>query len=213
MTLSEFFIQILFHADEQLVEFIKIYGVWTYAILFAIIFIETGLVIMPFLPGDSLVFVAGALAASGSLNILALLALLVLAAVLGDSLNYSIGKFIGPKAFKKEQGIFFRRDYLEKTKIFYENHGPKTIIIARFMPFVRTFAPFVAGIGQMHYPKFLLYNVLGGIIWVGLFAIGGFLFGNISIVKNNLTFVVIGIVVISLLPAVIKLVKKKLNKK
>mgnify|MGYP001610205735 CR=1 FL=1 len=213
MTLTEFFIQILFHADEQLIEFIKIYGLWTYAILFAIIFVETGLVIMPFLPGDSLVFVAGALAASGSLNILALLILLVVAAVLGDSLNYSIGKFIGPKAFKKEQGIFFRRDYLEKTKIFYENHGPKTIIIARFMPFVRTFAPFVAGIGQMHYPKFLLYNVMGGIIWVGLFAIGGFLFGNIPIVKNNLTFVVIGIVVISLLPAVIKLVKKKLNKK
>lgn len=213
MTLTEFFIQILFHADKQLIEFIGLYGIWTYAILFAIIFIETGLVIMPFLPGDSLVFVAGTLAASGSLNILVLLALLIIAAVLGDSLNYSIGKFIGPKAFKKEQGIFFRRDYLEKTRLFYENHGPKTIIIARFMPFVRTFAPFVAGIGQMHYPKFLLYNILGGIIWVGLFAIGGFLFGNIPIIKNNLTFVVIGIVVISLLPAVIKLIRKRLSKK
>jgi len=163
---------------------------------------------MPFLPGDSLIFVAGTLAASGSLNILALLILLTIAAVLGDSLNYSIGKFIGPKAFKKKQGIFFRRDYLEKTRIFYENHGPKTIIIARFMPFVRTFAPFVAGVGQMNYPKFLLYNITGGVIWIGLFAIGGFLFGNIPIVKNNLTFVVILIVVISILPAVIEIIKK-----
>lgn len=213
MTIAEFFIQILFHADEQLIELIKIYGVWTYAILFAIIFIETGLVVMPFLPGDSLVFVAGALAASGSLNILVLLAILIAAAILGDSLNYTIGKFIGPRAFTKEQGIFFRRDYLEKTKVFYEKHGPKTIIIARFMPFIRTFAPFVAGIGQMHYPKFLLYNVMGGVIWVGLFAIGGFLFGNIPLVRNNLTLVVIGIVIISLLPAIIRLIKSKMKKK
>ncbi len=211
MVIFDFLFQIFFHADDALVSFIQSYGIWTYFILFAIIFVETGLVLMPFLPGDSLIFVAGTLAAAGSLNVFALLILFSAAAILGDSLNYAIGSFIGQKAFTKEQGFFFRRDYLEKTKRFYEKHGAKTIILARFMPFVRTFAPFVAGIGKMNYSKFLFYNILGGILWAGLFVIGGFLFGNIPVVRDNITIFALIIVFLSILPGIIKLLFGRKN--
>jgi len=207
MSLTNILAQIFLHTDEQILNLFQNYGSLTYLILFMIIFIETGVVVMPFLPGDSLLFVAGTIAGAGSLNIFLLFFLLSLAAILGDSVNYSIGKLIGPKIFKRESGLFFNKKHLKKTQKFYDKHGTKTIILARFVPFVRTFAPFVAGIGKMNYKKFLLYNCVGGIIWAGLFTIGGYFFGNIPIIKENLTIAILFIIFLSILPGIIEFVK------
>src|SRR3989344_4901341 len=207
MSLTNILAQIFLHTDEQILNLFQNYGSLTYLILFMIIFIETGVVVMAFLPGVSLLFVAGTIAGAGSLNIFLLFFLLSLAAILGDSVNYSIGKLIGPKIFKRESGLFFNKKHLKKTQKFYDKHGTKTIILARFVPFVRTFAPFVAGIGKMNYKKFLLYNCVGGIIWAGLFTIGGYFFGNIPIIKENLTIAILFIIFLSILPGIIEFVK------
>lgn len=190
-------------------EIIISYKSWTYLVLFLIIFCETGLVFTPFLPGDSLLFAAGALAALGSLNPLILFLLLAVAAILGDTANYWIGEFIGEKLFDSKKLKFLKREHLDKTHQFYEKHGGKTIIIARFVPIIRTFAPFVAGIGSMTYPKFLSYNFLGGILWVGLFIFGGYYFGNLPFVKSNFSTVILAIVIISVLPGVIEYLRNR----
>jgi len=194
-------INFLLHFEQHLRAFIQNYGVWAYALLFAIIFCETGLVITPFLPGDSLLFAAGALAADGSLNIILLSFLLVIAAILGDTVNYWIGYLIGPRVFN-EQVRFLKREYLVKTHEFYEKHGGKTIILARFIPIIRTFAPFVAGVGKMTYIRFISYNVIGGLLWVGLFVFAGYFFGNIPVVQKNFSLVIVAIIILSVLPAV-----------
>lgn len=186
--------------DKYLPVIIKSFGVWAYVIVFLVIFCETGLVVTPVLPGDSLLFALGSFAALGALNIEILLISLCIAAVAGDTVNYFIGHFIGPKVFHFEDSRFFKKEYLVKTNQFYEKHGGKTIIIARFMPIIRTFAPFVAGIGAMSYSKFILYNIIGGVAWICMFLLGGYFFGNIPAVKNNFAIVVMAIVVISVLP-------------
>ena len=195
----ETFIDLFLHLDRHLAEMVVQYGVAIYALLFAIIFLETGVVVTPILPGDSLLFACGALAATGALDLKLLLVLLPLAAILGDTANYHIGKFIGPRAFKSNSR-WLKREHLERTHAFYEKHGGKTIVLARFVPIVRTFAPFVAGIGVMSYGRFLAYNVAGGILWVGICLGAGYAFGNIPVVKENFSIVVLGIVAISLLP-------------
>jgi membrane-associated protein len=205
-------IDFILHIDKHLAEIIQIYGMWTYLILFLIIFCETGLVVTPFLPGDSLLFVIGALGTSGALDIQLVTILLIIAAVGGDALNYQIGKFIGYKAFGIKDSSFFKQKYLEITHAFYEKHGGKTIIIARFIPIIRTFAPFVAGMGRMRYWKFFSYNVIGGIVWVLLFVTGGYFFGNIPVVKNNFTLVILAIIFISLLPGVIAYLRQRLTR-
>ncbi len=199
------FMDFLFHIDKYLNIFIINYGFFVYAITFIVIFVETGLVIMPFLPGDTLLFVAGTFASLGSLNIFILLIILSLAAILGDSINYLIGNKLGRKAFDSE-GRFFNKKYLIATEEFYEKHGNKTIIIARFIPVIRTFAPFAAGIGKMKYPRFLAYNIIGGIAWVFIFVLGGYFFGNIPFVKENFGLVVLAIIFISLLPLIKSLI-------
>mgnify|MGYP000907521979 CR=1 FL=1 len=199
----------ILHVDAHLLEFITDYGVWIYAILFLIIFVETGLVVMPFLPGDSLLFAAGALAAStGAMNPYTLVILLFSAAALGDTLNYHIGKFIGPRVFELESR-FINKKHLTYTQKFFEKHGGKTIIFARFVPFARTFAPFVAGAGHMNYKYFLSFNVIGAICWVGSFVILGYLFGNMPIVKDNFTHLIFGIMIISVLPGIIGFIRQK----
>jgi membrane-associated protein len=208
MELLKNFIDLFLHLDKHLSEIIATYGTATYIILFSIIFIETGLVIMPFLPGDSLLFAAGAFAAKGDFDLLVLFTLLIIAGILGDTVNYHIGKLIGNKAFEKNSR-FLKKEYLDRTQAFYDKHGGKTIIIARFIPIIRTFAPFVAGIGTMNYRKFILYNVLGCILWVGGFLIVGYFFGNIPIVKRNFTLVIFGIIFISILPPIVELIKTK----
>jgi membrane-associated protein len=195
------FIDVILHLDKYLVELVSRYGTFSYAILFAIIFCETGLVVTPFLPGDSLLFAIGALSAIGALDVYTAAFLLMLAAILGDSTNYWIGYFVGPKVFRSESSRWFNRAHLERTNAFYEKYGVKTVVIARFMPIIRTFAPFVAGIGRMHYPRFLFFSVLGSILWIGLFIAAGYLFGNISWVKQRFTVVVLAIIFISILPA------------
>jgi len=202
-------IDFILHLDTHLNALIQQYGFWTYILLWVVIFLETGLVVTPFLPGDSLLFAAGTFAASGSLNVVVLFVALSLAAVLGDTVNYWIGKIIGPKVFTKDESRFFKKEYLERTHNFYEKYGPETIIIARFVPIIRTFAPFVAGIGRMSYGKFLSYNVIGGIGWVAVFVFGGFFFGNIPFVRKNFSLVVIAIILISLVPAVVEFVKHR----
>jgi membrane-associated protein len=203
-----YFMDIFLHLDRHLADLLHYFGNWTYLVIFLIIFCETGLVVTPILPGDSLLFGLGAFAANpylkGPLAIELLFITLSIAAIAGDSVNYTIGHHIGPKVFYKEESRFFKRAYLEKTHRFYEKHGGKTIIIARFMPIIRTFAPFVAGIGRMSYTKFIFYNVIGGISWIFLFISGGYFFGNIPFVKNNFTLVIISIIIISLLPGVIE---------
>lgn len=203
----------ILHVDDHLLEFITNYGVWIYGILFLIIFVETGLVVMPFLPGDSLLFAAGALAAStGAMDPWVLIPLLFLAAVLGDTLNYHIGKYIGPRVFEIESR-FINKKHLHATQKFFEKHGGKTIIFARFVPFARTFAPFVAGAGSMNYKYFLTYNVVGAAIWISSFVILGYLFGNMPIVKDNFTHLIFGIIILSILPGVIGFIRQKfLNK-
>ena len=202
-------IDFILHVDEHLLEFITNYGLWIYAILFLIIFVETGLVVMPFLPGDSLLFAAGALAAStGAMDPVVLIILLFIAAVLGDTLNYHIGKYIGPRVFEIESR-WINKQHLIKTSEFFERHGGKTIIFARFIPFARTFAPFVAGAGSMNYKFFLTFNVIGAICWVGSFITLGYLFGNMPIVKDNFTHLIFGIIFLSILPGIIGYIRHK----
>lgn len=202
----------ILHIDKQIAEFVATYGTGTYAIIFLIIFCETGLIVAPFLPGDSLLFAAGSLAALGSLDPHLLFVLITVAAIIGDFVNYSIGKFSGDKILASNSR-FIKRENIEKTDKFYEKHGGKTIILARFIPIVRTFAPFVAGTAKMNYRNFLIYNVVGAILWAGIFVYAGYFFGNIPVVKNNFKFVVLGIIVISVLPIVIELGKSILRKK
>ncbi|MCL5428541.1 MAG: DedA family protein [Chloroflexi bacterium] len=194
--------------DVHLSEIISAYGLWTYLILFVIIFAETGFVVTPFLPGDSLIFAAATFAGLGLLNPLLLFALLAVAAILGDSVNYAIGHAIGPRVFR-EDVRFLKREYLDRTHAFFEKYGGKTIILARFMPIIRTFAPFVAGVGAMTYGKFLVYNVVGGMLWVGLFTFLGYFFGNIPAVQENFTLVVLGIIFISILPPIIEFFRER----
>jgi membrane-associated protein len=205
-------IDLFLHLDQHLGDTIESYGTWTYLILFAIIFCETGLVLTPILPGDSLLFAVGIFAARGSLDVWVVMGLLIVAAILGDTVNYAIGKYVGPKVFRSEKNRWFRREHLERTHNFYERYGGKTIILARFVPIVRTFAPFVAGIGSMSYPRFLIYNVVGGIVWVALFVLAGYKFGQNEFVKNNFTVVVLGIVFVSILPAIFEFVRAKLQR-
>ncbi|QDF96041.1 hypothetical protein CJ010_05530 [Azoarcus sp. DD4] len=197
------FIDLFLHLDRHLAELLADYGNWIYAILFLIVFCETGLVVMPFLPGDSLLFMAGALAAGGGMDPAVLIASLFVAAVLGDSLNYAIGRRFGNRISQWPDSRFFNRKALERTHAFYERHGGKTVVIARFMPIIRTFAPFVAGMAEMDYRRFLSFNVLGGALWVGPLVMAGYWFGNLPVVKNNLSVVIIGIIVLSLMPLVI----------
>jgi membrane-associated protein len=203
------FIDLFLHLDTHLQTVIQNYGTWTYVILFLIIFCETGLVVTPILPGDSLLFAAGAFAATGSLDLVWLLILLTVAAVLGDAVNYAIGHFMGPKVFSQPDSRFLKREYLDRTHQFYEKYGGKTIIIARFVPIVRTFAPFVAGVGSMTYAKFASYNVIGGLLWVGVCVLAGYAFGNIPVVQENFTLVILGIIFVSILPGIIEFLRQR----
>lgn len=212
MELIKSVIDIFMHLDKHLNMIIQNYGLWTYLILFLIIFCETGLVVTPLLPGDSLLFAAGTFAASSSLDAGWLFVLLSVAAVLGDTLNYWIGYFVGPKVFQKENVRFLNKKYLERTHSFYEKYGAKTIILARFVPIIRTFAPFVAGIGRMTYTRFIIYNISGGIAWIALFVFGGYFFGNIPVVRQNFTFVIMAIIIISVMPAVIEFLRHRYQK-
>ena len=208
----EFFSQLLdfvLHLDKHLSALIQSYGLWTYLILFTIIFLETGLVVTPFLPGDSLLFAAGTFASAKALKVHWLFILLGAAAILGDTANYWIGHFIGPRVFHQDKSRFFKREYLDRTHRFYEKYGAETIIIARFVPIIRTFAPFVAGIGRMSYWRFISYNVIGGIGWVALFVFGGYFFGNIPFVRRNFSLVIIAIIIISVLPALFEVVRQR----
>ncbi|MCC6196573.1 MAG: DedA family protein [Burkholderiales bacterium] len=188
--------------DQTLASLAGEYGAWLYAILFAVIFAETGLVVTPFLPGDSLLFVAGAVAASAAFNVHVMAGLLIVAAILGDSVNYAVGRYVGPRVYDRSDSRWFKQEHLRRTQAFYERYGGVTIIIGRFIPIIRTFAPFVAGVASMSYRRFLAYNVIGGILWITSLVYAGYLFGNIPWVKGNLTWIVIGIVVVSLIPAV-----------
>lgn len=203
------FVDIVLHLDKYLAVLVQQYGVWIYAILFAIIFSETGFVVLPFLPGDSLLFVAGALAAVGGMNIGVLLALLLVAAAGGNMMNYHIGRYVGPRVFKWEDSLFFSQAALRKTEAFYEKHGGKTLVISRFLPLFRTFAPFVAGVGKMNYLRFCFYNLIGATLWVVSLLLMGYFFGNLPWVKQNLSVVIIGIIVLSLMPAFIGWLKHR----
>ncbi|MFN0302061.1 MAG: DedA family protein [Burkholderiales bacterium] len=209
MEFLAFFWDVIVHLDKHLAVLLGQYGTWVYAILFAIIFCETGLVVTPFLPGDSLLFVAGALWAASDMNINALALTIIVAAFCGDNVNYFIGRKLGPKVFKSEGSRFLNRSALDKTQAFYVRHGGKTVIMARFVPLVRTFAPFVAGIGKMFYPRYILFSVVGSLLWVGLLAYGGYFFGNLPIVKSNLSIVIGIIIVISVAPIAIEYVRAK----
>ena len=202
-------INFILHIDRHLTELSAQYGVWIYAILFVIVFCETGLVIIPFLPGDSLLFAAGSIAALGSMNIHTMALLLMLAAILGDAVNFAIGKYLGERLFANPDSRIFRRSYLQRTEAFYAKHGGKTIILARFVPIVRTFAPFVAGMGHMSYGRFFRFNVIGGIAWVALFSYAGFWFGQQPLVKENLTLILLAIIIISVLPAIIEIIRAR----
>jgi membrane-associated protein len=202
------FVDFFLHLDVHLAEIIEKFGAGAYAILFLIVFCETGLVVTPFLPGDSLLFAAGAFAALGAFKIVPLMLLLIVAAVLGDTVNYWIGARIGPRAFSGNVR-FLKQEYLVRTTEFYEKHGGKTIVLARFIPIVRTFAPFVAGVGRMNYARFLAYNVIGAVVWVTLFTLAGFYFGNIPAVKENFTLVILAIIGISVLPIAIEMLKAR----
>jgi len=206
--LAQFF-DIVLNLDQHLKLLIENYGVWVYLILFLIIFCETGLVVTPFLPGDSLLFVAGTLAAVGAMEVHGLFALLVVAAFSGDNTNYWIGRFAGPRVFRLERSRLFNPAHLERTHRFYEKHGGKTVMFARFLPIIRTFAPFVAGIGRMTYPQFLFYSFSGSVFWIGFFVFGGYYFGNIPVVRENLTLAIIGIIVVSIMPGIVEFVRQK----
>ncbi len=202
-------VDLFLHLDEHLKVIIADFGVWTYLILFLVIFFETGIVVTPFLPGDSLLFAAGTMAAGGSFDVALLFVLLTAAAILGDTLNYHIGQFFGPRVLEQKKIRFLKKEHFDRTHEFYEKHGGKTIIIARFMPIVRTFAPFVAGVGSMTYGRFLSYNVIGGVAWIAIFIFGGFFFGSIPFVQNNFEMVILGIILISVLPALFELLRHR----
>jgi membrane-associated protein len=208
------FIDLFLHLDKHLTEFVTTYGTWVYAVLFLIIFAETGLVVTPLLPGDSLLFAAGALAATGALDPWLLLVLLIVAAVLGDAVNYAAGRFIGPRIFTAtDQASFWHRvlnrQHLDQTHAFFERYGGKAVILGRFVPIVRTFVPFVAGAGAMTYAKFATYNIVGGVIWVGICTGAGYAFGNVPVVKENFSLVALGIVAVSLLPVAIEMIRQR----
>jgi membrane-associated protein len=202
-------IDLVVHLDDHLQALVASYGAWVYLILFLIVFCETGLVVTPFLPGDSLLFVAGAIAAAGGMNIHLLVVLLIIAAILGDAVNYSIGHYIGPRVLRDRDSRWLNPQHLERAHAFYERHGGKTIIIARFVPIVRTYAPFVAGAASMPYPRFALYNVSGAILWVVSLGYAGYFFGNIPIIKDNLTMVIIAIIILSILPGVFEYLRHR----
>ncbi len=209
MDLLAAFIDLVLHLDAHLLALTQQYGEWVYAILFLIIFCETGLVVTPFLPGDSLLFVAGALCGMGTLDMALLAPLLMLAAFSGDNTNYWVGRLIGARLIQRTSSRFIKREHLEKTHAFYEKHGGKTILFARFLPIIRTFAPFVAGIGLMRYRLFIVFSALGSVVWIVTFTAGGYFFGNIPIIKNNLTLMVLGIVTVSLLPAIREFIRHR----
>ncbi len=213
MELLTQFIDIILHLDRHLNWLIQNYENWIYLILFLIIFCETGLVITPFLPGDSLLFVAGTIAASGAMDVQFLVILLMLAAFSGDNTNYWIGRYLGPRIFTRTDSRILNRKHLEKTNRFYEKHGGKTIIFARFLPIFRTYVPFVAGIGRMVYTRFMTYSAIGSFFWINSFIFGGYFFGNVPIVKNNLSFFILGIVLISVIPGVIQFTRNWLEKR
>ena len=202
-------IDLFLHLDQHLNVIIRDYGLWTYLILFLIIFCETGLVVTPILPGDSLLFAAGTFAAGGALDPMILFVLLSIAAVAGDTVNYWIGNLVGPKIFHQEKVRFFKKENLTRTHEFYEKYGGKTIVFARFIPIIRTFAPFVAGIGKMTYLHFISYNVIGGIAWIAIFIFGGYYFGNLPMVKKNFTLVIMAIIFISILPGIIEFLRHR----
>jgi len=205
------FLDLLVHLDQHLLEIARQYGSGIYAFLFLIVFCETGLVVTPFLPGDSLLFVAGTLAAGGVMNIHVLVLVLIVAAVVGDSLNFAIGRWLGQRVFRFDDSWFFKKAYIERTHQYFERYGGRTIIIARFVPIVRTYAPFVAGIGAMDYRRFLLFNVIGAVVWVALIAYAGYLFGQVPVVQKNLTLVIFGIILLSISPAIIEVLRQKLK--
>jgi membrane-associated protein len=209
MDLILYFVDFFVHLDRHLSVIIQSFGGWTYFIFFLVIFCETGLVVTPFLPGDSLLFGLGAFAALGVLQVEWLLVLLSIAAVAGNTVNYAIGKFVGPKVFHEEDVRFLNRQYLDRAHNFYEKHGGKTIVIARFIPIIRTFAPFVAGIGKMTYSRFTCYNVLGSVAWITIFIMGGYYFGNLPAVKRNFTLVIFAIIIISVLPIVVEYIRHR----
>lgn len=206
MEVVRFLIDLFLHLDDHLSAVIAQYGTWTYALLFFVIFMETGFVVTPFLPGDSLLFAAGTFAGLGDLNLWLLLGLLITAAFLGDTANYWIGHYLGERAYKIK---WIKQEYIERTHAFFEKHGGKTIFLARFVPIVRTFAPFVAGIGRMSYGYFISYNIVGGIVWVTVFTVAGYMFGNVPFVQDNFTLVVIAIIVVSLVPMLVEALKAR----
>ncbi|HLP27919.1 MAG TPA: DedA family protein [Candidatus Didemnitutus sp.] len=205
----ETIVDFILHIDVHLAALTAQYGMWTYAILFLIVFAETGLVVTPFLPGDSMLFAAGAICSLGSMDVMMLMGLLMIAAILGDSVNYAIGKNVGPRLFSSSSSKLLNKQHLDRTHAFYEKHGGKTIILARFMPIIRTFAPFVAGVGSMRYRTFFVYNVVGAIVWVASFTMLGYFFGNQPLVKKNFTLVIGAIIVISVLPAIWEIIRTK----
>jgi membrane-associated protein len=207
-------IDFILHIDKHLVAIVSDYKTWTYLILFLIIFAETGLVVTPFLPGDSLLFAAGAIIAKpeSGLSILLMIGILIIAAILGDMVNYHVGNYIGPKAFSGRYKLL-KKEYLERTQAFYNRHGGKTIIYARFIPIIRTFAPFVAGVGTMPYSRFAFYNIIGAVLWVASFLLLGYFFGGLPVIKNNFTYVIFGIIILSVLPPLVELVREKIRKK
>jgi membrane-associated protein len=206
-------IDFIVHIDQHLHYLCTAYGVWVYVILFVIVFCETGLVVTPILPGDSLLFAVGSLAAIGALDVTLAIALLIAAAILGDTVNYSVGHYVGPKVFHQNHGRLLNREYLLRTHAFYEKHGGKTIIIARFLPIIRTFAPFVAGIGSMTYPRFLFFNVFGGVLWVLVFVLAGYWFGNIPFIKDNFSVVILALVLIPGIPSLLEFIRIQLNRR
>ena len=211
MALLQQFFDVVLHLDVHLLWLVQTYGAWVYAILFAIVFCETGLVVTPFLPGDSLLFVTGTLAAAGALDVHGIFAALACASFSGDNVNYWVGRFLGPKVFSRDGSLLFNRAHLERTHAFYARHGGKTIVIARFMPIVRTFAPFVAGIGRMRYARFLGYSFAGSVLWISSFVYGGYFFGNIPAVKQNLTVFIVAIVLVSVAPGLVSYLRGRLR--
>jgi len=205
------FLDILLHLDTHLTDLVNQYGVATYAILFLIVFAETGLVITPFLPGDSLLFAAGAIASLGSLNVWLIVVMLIIAAILGDTVNYWIGHFFGRKLVDNPKITLINQEHIDKTEQFYKKYGAKTIILARFVPIVRTFAPFVAGVGSMHYSTFIMYNIIGGVLWVSMFTFLGYFFGNMEFIKENFHYAVFAIIGLSIIPMIYEYIQHKRN--
>ena len=212
MELIAQFVDIFLHLDRYLGTFLSDYGLWVYALLFAIIFAETGFVVTPFLPGDSLLFVAGTLAAGSGLDVQWLIPLLIAASFSGDNTNYWIGHHLGPRVFNRNGSRFLNREYLDRTRAFYNRHGGKTILLARFLPIIRTFAPFVAGVGRMPYVRFMAFSFAGSVLWIGVFVLAGYYFGHLPVVRKNLTLVMLGIIIISILPGVIAWLRHRFSR-